>query len=187
MVMIDAVASHHFPLPDDLRHVLPQRSLLPQFEWTLPRYALHGTIGGGDFQRCFFDTFSPAVEFLELSDTERKAYDAFRAQVTQSGPHRHRVLGHPEYEQNPVQLDLERQARGLLSYENYLTLCDPQALLTRQLKRQALESQWRMVLQLAYLVGHQGLWSDAGTYYFWSKQSELQTAHPRFVGDVQFG
>jgi uncharacterized protein YwqG len=179
---------YHFPLPGDLKYVLPRRLLRPQHEWTLPHYGFHGTIGGGDARKCFFDTLYPGIEFLVLTDSERKSYEQLRANLGQAGTHRHRLLGHPEYEQNPMRLELECQARGLdLNYKNYLTLYDPQASLTRQLKQQAIESKWRLALQLGHLCTLDGLWGDAGSYYFWSKQEELYTAMPRFVGTGQIG
>ncbi len=185
---VNQFSPHHFPLPQDLKHVLPRRVLQPQFAWTLPYYGYHGTIGGGDFQRCFFDTVSPAIEFLELSHVERKAYEGFRAQVMQTGTHPHRVLGHADYEQNPIQFDLERRTRGLsLDRETYLTLCDPTAPLTRQLKRQTFESQWRLAFQIGHFITEEGLWQDGGSYYFWSKRNDLSASLPHFIGDLQFG
>lgn len=185
---VNQFAQRHFPLPEELKHVLSRRVLQPHFEWTLPNYGYHGTIGGGDFQQCFFDTVSPAIEFLELSDAERKAYKGLKAQAGQPGAHRHRVLGHADYEQNPLQLDLERRTRGLLlDRETYLTLCDPTAPLTHQLKRQTFESQWRLAFQIGHFISEEGLWEDGGTYYFWSKRKDLVASLPRFIGDVQFG
>lgn len=185
---VNQFAPRHFPLPENVSHVLPRRVFHPQFEWTLPYYGYHGTIGGGDSRRCFFDTVSPAIEFLELSDVERKAYKALRGQAGQAGAHRHRVLGHADYEQNPLQLDLERRTRDLsLDSETYLSLCDPSAPLTRQLKRQTFESQWRLAFQLAHFITPDGLWEDGGTYYFWSKRNDLSASLPRFIGEAQFG
>lgn len=185
---VNQFAPRHFPLPENLKYVLPRRVLQPQFEWTLPYYGYHGTIGGGDFQKCFFDVVSPAIEFMELSDAERKAYEGLRTQVRHLGIHCHRVLGHADYEQNPVQLDLERRTRGLsLDHETYISLCDPTLPLTRQLKRQTFESQWRLAFQLAHFITDDGLWSDGGTHYFWSKRSDLSASLPRFIGDAQFG
>ena len=183
---VNAFAPRHFPLPENVKTVLPRRVLEPRFEWTLPPYGLHGTIGGGDFQMGFFDTLFGEVEFLELSDAERKAYGQFRSQLVHPGTYRHRVLGHADYEQNPMQLDLERRARGLtLDQQTYLTLCDPTASLTRQLKLQALASKWRLAFQVARFSDNDELWGNAGTTYFWSKQDDLSSLVPRFVGDAQ--
>ncbi|BCM91424.1 hypothetical protein IAD21_03296 [Abditibacteriota bacterium] len=185
---LDEFAPRHFPLPEHLKYVLPRRLLYPQFEWTLPYYGFHGTIGGGDARKCFFDTLSPGIEFLVLSDAESKAYEQLRANLGQAGSSRHRVLGHPDYEQNPMRLDLECQTRGLvLNYKTYLELYDPQAPLTRQLKQQALDSKWRLAFQVGHFSTDEGLWGDGGTHYFWSKQEDLYSPVPRFIGSGQCG
>jgi len=191
VVPIKEFGSQAVATPQNLQSILPARALMPEFEWTLPYYGTHGTIGGGDYRNCFFDVLSPEVEFLELDKAERDAYDEvrLRLQVPSSRyvPH-HRVLGHPDYEQNPMRLELEEQARGLsLDYETYTTLCDPQAPLTTQLKQQALESNWQLAFQVACFCDHPDLWGDGGTYYFWSKAHELLLPHPRFIGDGQCG
>jgi len=191
VVPIKEFASHQVAAPQNLKEVLPARALTPELEWTLPYYGSHGTIGGGDAQNCFFDVLSPEVEFLELDEAEQGAYEEVRLQLqapsSRSIPH-HRVLGHPDYEQNPMRLDLERQTRGLsLDYETYLTLCEPQEPLTKQLKQQALESNWQLAFQVACFCDQDELWGDGGTYYFWSQAHELLLPNPRFIGDGQCG
>ncbi len=175
--------------PTDLASVLPELLLAPQFEWTLPAYGSHGTIGGGDIRNCFADVFAPETEFLELSRDEQDAYDKVRESLSQpERRHIHRVLGHPNYEQNPMVLDLERQARGLkLDYETYSTLCEPDAPLTVELKQQAVESNWQLAFQVACFCDDDELWGDGGTYYFWNRACELQLPQPRFIGDGQCG
>jgi len=190
-VPVKEFGSQTIVAPKNLKEVLPARALTPEPEWTLPYYGTHGTIGGGDSRNCFFDVFSPELEFLELNEAECDAYEEVRLQLqvpsSRYVPH-HRVLGHPDYQQNPMRLDLEGQTRGLsLDYETYLTLCDPQAPLTKQLKEQALESDWQLAFQVACFSDHPELWGDGGTYYFWSQARELLSPHPRFVGDGQCG
>jgi len=191
VVPVPEFSSRQALAPKNLQDVLPARILAPRIEWTLPYYGSHGTIGGGDYRNCFFDVLAPEAEFLELDEAEQGAYEEVRLQLQAPSsryvPH-HRVLGHPDYEQNPMRLELEEQARGLsLDYETYLTLCDPQAPLTEQLKQQALESDWQLAFQVACFCDHPDLWGDGGTYYFWSQTQELLLPNPRFVGDGQCG
>ncbi|RYX83047.1 DUF1963 domain-containing protein [bacterium] len=174
--------------PPDLAYILPVQHVRPHCEWTLPYYGFHGTIGGGDSRRCFFDVHWPEIEFFELTDAERNAYEQLIAGIAHPGHFRHRLLGHSDTIQNPMRLDLERQARGIsLDYENYLTLCDPQAPLTRGLKQQALESDWQLAFQISSFCSHHELWGDGGTYYFWIKKNDLNSPSPRFICEGQCG
>ncbi len=165
--------------------VLPLHALEPQAEWTLPTYGWHGTGGGGQDQKCFWDVLWPDLEFLPLDRNQERAYDQIRGEL--SGPRpRHRVLGHADYEQNPVHFALECPALGADLGRNWFELSDADNPLTQRIKRSAIKTDWQLLFQVDYF-GDSAVFGDGGTYHLFIKHADLAARNWNIVAEMQCG
>ena len=175
---------HPAAFPDTLpplKRYRPHR-LVAQTEITLPLYAHHGTIGG-ERQPVFFDVLEPELEQLELTAAQHKAYsqvmDRLAAnsltEARQMG--KHRMLGWPDYVQNPMKLDLQCEVEDLhFDAQTYMEMTDETHPRTIALKERAEAADWQLNLQIGpmHVPEDNMLWGDGGVFTVWLRGEDLR-------------
>lgn len=176
----DALAPASPPADLPAESVYPVYTLTPQSEWTLPDYGLHGAYGGDS--PVFFDVLEPDVAAVALADTrdtpEEKRYRDLCGSLSgwpadnKPGPEHsaHRMLGHADYVQNPIKLDLQLAATGRAG--DYSVLSDDEDPETVAFKTEA--AGWTLLLQIDSVYSDPDMtWGDGGIHYWWIKRDDL--------------
>jgi len=111
-----------------------------------------------------------------LSDEQCEAYWRLQAQLagyTYAGldttivPEQHRLLGHPDVIQTPMELECELESRGIQS-ESDVTGGNIAPFM-----RDA--ADWRLLLQVDSFGDDERMrWGDGGTIYYWIRQQDLE-------------
>lgn len=105
---------------------------------------------------------------LVYDTPEYNSYRALQEElVGSSGSTHHRLLGHPQVVQNPMELECQLVTNGIYcgSSEGY-----------EGDERKSLESgaaDWRLLLQIDSDDAPGWMWGDVGRIYFWIKQQDL--------------
>jgi len=109
------------------------------------------------------------LETIEYDTPAFEAYEALREELTGSdGSTLHRLLGHPEVVQNPMELECQLASNGVNcgGPEGYES---PRA---QELAPGARD--WRLLLQIDTDEDGPGwMWGDVGRIYFWIKRDDL--------------
>ncbi len=105
----------------------------------------------------------------ELSDSERdklfEYFDWYRSQTV--GPN-HRIGGHAECVQNPMELECQLVTNGLYC-GNSSGYKDPRRALLEESA-----TDWKLLLQIDSDDDASMMWGDVGTIYFWIRDADLR-------------
>lgn len=114
-------------------------------------------------------TLPEDLEGVEYDTPAFDAYEALREELTgYDGSTFHRLLGHPELIQNPMELECQLTSNGVDcgSPEGYES--------DRAQELAAGERDWRLLLQIDSDDDGPGwMWGDVGRIYFWVKRNDL--------------
>jgi uncharacterized protein YwqG len=101
------------------------------------------------------------------------AYDSYRGLcenlTSGGGPTQHRLLGHPQLIQNPMELECQLASNGVY--------CGgPEGYESEKAKHlQSGAADWRLLLQIdTDEEGPGWMWGDVGRIYFWIKEHDLK-------------
>lgn len=106
---------------------------------------------------------------IEYGDPAFEAYESLRADLAKGGGEvQHRLLGHPQPVQNPMELECQLASNGVYCGDSDGYESDTAKLL------EAGASDWRLLLQVDSDDDGPGwMWGDVGRIYFWIKQQDL--------------
>lgn len=105
---------------------------------------------------------------LSLDDDAAEKYRAARERLASGGDARHRLLGHPELVQNPMQLECQLASNGIY-------VGDPEGFESPRAKALAPGAgEWRLLLQVDSESAAGMTWGDMGRLYFWIRESDLK-------------
>jgi uncharacterized protein YwqG len=110
---------------------------------------------------------------LVYDTPEYNAYMAVRDElIGEWGETQHRLLGHPQVVQNPMELECQLASHGINCGSPVGYRCDE----ARILESGAVD--WRLLLQIDSDDEASWMWGDCGRIYFWITQQDLRV--PRF-------
>ncbi|HKP88908.1 MAG TPA: YwqG family protein [Thermoleophilaceae bacterium] len=150
-----AVERHEAPARLPRENLYEPGDLVPRVELTLPW------------------PDAPAAPDLPLSTELRDAYldllEALSSSYGDEDAPRHRLLGHPDQLQGPMQTECQLVSNGLYTGDSS-GWEDPRA-------PELLEAapEWRLLLQLdSEIAPSEVMWGDDGRVYFWARERDLR-------------
>jgi uncharacterized protein YwqG len=106
---------------------------------------------------------------LVYDTPEYHAYYAVRDELIGSwGGTHHRLLGHPQVVQNPMELECQLVSNGIYCGSSEGYECEESKAL------EAGAADWRLLLQIDSDDAPGWMWGDVGRIYFWTKQQDLR-------------
>ena len=90
---------------------------------------------------------------------------------------KHRMLGWPDYVQNPMKLDLQCEVEDVhFDAQTYMEMTDEMHPRTIALKARAEAADWQLILQIGpmHVPEDNMLWGDGGVCYVWLRGEDLR-------------